>query len=280
MLAKDGMVFAADTQMTETSFLKLDAGKVSASIRPIDHPEARRMSGARLRSLAITGAGSAGYLQAARGEFSDLFARNEYDEMHKGLEDGLRWKIEDFHNRHVVPFSNYPSHERPDIWLVIGAQFGDHKQLWSTDRNVLIRESYYAAVGAGATYAKMILAKLYGEVDSVTAALLAAYVVFSVKECIDGCGKDTDIFITKNDLPSFMGRKELRAIEEIFRQYATVESELVLSVLDGSAPESENFKSKVLKQVRSDIAKYITKAEKVIRSGPKGGLKAPPPSQA
>lgn len=260
MLATDGIVFAADTQVTAPDFLKIDSGKVQITLCPVDDIMVRHAQGALYRSFGIAGSGNAAYLpdlyQKFGGVFSDLRGMNELQDPHARIQDALR----EFYDLHILPFSSYPSGERPDIWLVMGAQVGRLRKLWYTEKNLLIKGFQYVAVGAGATYARVLLQRLYSELDSTHAAILAAFIIFQVKENVDGCGHDTDIFVLRRDSPMMVERYAVRELEETFRKYLRIESAFLRSAITDS--KGATFKDASLRSIRSVFSEFAIELER------------------
>jgi hypothetical protein len=220
ILATDGVVIAADTQTGIPDYLKVGQGKVSITVSRADQAPMGH------RSFAISGAGSAGYLKALHERMSHRTSESDVNFLAFGsLEETVSDSLKKFYRHHVVPFSCYPPNERPDFWLIMGAQQGPFRFLWETEKNTLIQRRDFATVGAGAMYARILLSRIYShDMDYKTAALLAAYAVFHVKEHVDGCGHDTDIAILTEGLPQFLDRPRVRELEDVFREYEATET--------------------------------------------------------
>jgi hypothetical protein len=275
MLATDGIVLAADTQVGITDYLKTSQGKIAMIVIRNERPDMP------LRSFAVTGAGNASYLEALRHRMTDLFRDPGYSEAPGRLETDLEERLIEFYDAHVVPFDQYPANERPDFWLLMGAQFGEQKLLWTTEKNVLIPHSQSAAVGIGAMYAQILLSRFHAKADSRTTALLAAYVIFQVKESIDGCGRDTDIFVLRRGTPFFLDRQRVRALEELFREYSKVESRILIHALGGSPPPELGGRSvfESVERVREAITKLFGPAGQRYHQPTTADPSPQPPSQ-
>jgi hypothetical protein len=194
ILAHDSVVIAADTQITMPDYLKTGQGKI-AWLR-------KTAPSGQFGGLAITGAGSSAYLQHLQREFISTFSNNEDLPTVDDLRQDLRTLIHSFYLDHVVPFSQYGPAERPDVWLIMGYRDRHKVALWSTEKSILTEHNTYATAGIGAMYANILLNKLFRPMwplSARTAVLLAAYVIFHVKESIPDCGKDTDVVCIQSD---------------------------------------------------------------------------------
>lgn len=237
ILATDGIVLAADTQLGVTDFLKMQSGKIALSVsRALGDPGA-------MRSFGITGAGSADYLDALRPRMIKVAATGDEQPIEE-LEQILQADLMNFYSAHVVPFDRYSANERPDISLIMAAQHGPKKLLWATDKNLLIAHHQYAAVGIGTMYARILMNRLYVEASVEVAGLLAAYIIFQVKKHVDGCGEETDIFVLRDKgLPSFIDRDVIGRMEDIFKGYSKIEAGALLHVLGGAYPSFPSLES-------------------------------------
>ena len=248
VLAQDGIVVAADTQVGITDYLKMSFGKIAFG----------RRTGSVSSGFAVTGAGNSAYLEAVRQieveSFLDLDAAFDMED----LESRMGERIEDFYSRHVVPFSSYPSNERPDFSLLMAAVNGDARRLWYTEKNLLIPCSQYAAVGIGTMYAKILLHKLYSLTDIKAAILLAAYVIHHVKENIDGCGQETTIVYLHKDTTWYLELDLAAKLDEAFREQWLREAEAVQFLFSKQDGDLEAH-SQALKRTRENCQELLNK---------------------
>ncbi|HYL74956.1 MAG TPA: hypothetical protein VEU96_12170 [Bryobacteraceae bacterium] len=279
VLASEGIVFASDTQLTQESFLKSEEGKLSLSICPIHNREVREATFANVRSLGIAGSGNAQYVKELRRRFSERFSRLKSVEELVNPEQALQEVLSKMHEDHVIPFDRYPLNERPEVFMVMGTQIGEQKRLWSTEKNLLVEETHYAAVGVGAAYAKILLGRFYPlspAPNLITATLLAAYVIFNVKETIDGCGQGTDIFLTTKEFPSGLDRNQIRKLEEIFRKYERLEYDFLMATI-GNLEDGAVYNGEQLALVRSGLKAFLKKVKLPGHQPTKGDQSPPPP---
>jgi hypothetical protein len=111
ILAHDGVVLAADSQITQEAYLKTGRTKIIIGSN-FDHPEHG--------VIAISGSGSLGYIDAARAEIVNAFMKN-HDSSLAEFEEILKERVNDFYSRHVLPFASQDYRERPDFQLLIAA---------------------------------------------------------------------------------------------------------------------------------------------------------------
>jgi 20S proteasome alpha/beta subunit len=134
VLGSDSVVLAADTEIT-WSQMKSSERKVWG------------VSGSG--GLAITGAGDSDYLQAINQRLQDSFTANDTLSVDE-LENTFSEVMEDFYERHVVPFSPVP-----EIRIIIGIERKGQRRLWTSAGNALTRQNSYACVGSGREYAAL-----------------------------------------------------------------------------------------------------------------------------
>jgi hypothetical protein len=219
IIAHDCSVFGADSEISADTE-KLDQGKLHAVIRPSQFGPG---------SICITGAGDVPYLRVLQQEIGDLFTDKPTESMDE-LEEVIAGFLKSFYKDHVIALSPHPA-ERPDVQLIIAARQGLFSRMWITQRNRLVRVSDppFAATGYGANYAESLLRFSVIRQDEDTAMLIAAYVIFLVKDRVPSCGKDTHVICIGSDplkAKVFSGAKS-RKLEEIFRTYRDVEARVL-----------------------------------------------------
>lgn len=225
-----GSVVATDRQQTEGE-LKLNWGKMSAQWA------------LHRGSLVIAGAGNGPYLDAIGTRLGDWFRDDPdvpigLDE----LEQDLQKKHKDFYREYVLPFEAYPYNERPDYELLLVAspeKAGD--RIWTTHKLVIHRERDFAAVGCGRTVARALLDKFHIPGLPIDVAInLAAYVLWQVKQTVDGVGFETDMFEIRRGRPAaIIPRDEIAAMEAQFRSYQKVEVATLYYCLGGTISEAQ-----------------------------------------
>jgi hypothetical protein len=265
VLAGDGLIIAADTEETD-GFLKTNQQKISVSvnIHLIASVNAKKHTKGKVgvppvATCAIAGAGNAGYLDS----ITPLLAK-DFGDGKKSVEasQGDAGKtVRTFFREHVIPFAAYPLLERPDFAMLIGTtQTGGPNILLASEKTVLRQCAPYAAVGVGATFAMLLLKRLWPQawVDKKSATLIVAYIMFLVKESVENCGKFTDIVVlhdgTRHYLPWQVGRE----LETMFLRYWRLEADAMLSLF-GMSPrhqqQSVRHVTDIFKAFREEIEK-------------------------
>jgi hypothetical protein len=149
-----------------------------------------------------------------------------------GIQLAIESKLHDFYSKHVIPFASFPDSDRPqDFYLLIGTQCGHRTTLWATDTTTVRYCMPYGAVGAGGMYAKMLLNRLWSRMDVDLAQIVAAYVVYCVKETIEGCGKSTHVVRLKDGHAQYMQTTDVQRLEELFKHWEGIETRALHHVL-------------------------------------------------
>ncbi len=207
LLAKDGLVIAADTEETYGNFLKVDQGKVSAVLAAYQTPGQTRS-----RCCLITGAGSGHHIDAIGQQLMNCVADGE-DRSQGDIERDFGVILRNFYSEHIIPFAAYPEDQRPSLELLIGTQLP--RRLLVSQDNVLKDGSSYSAVGIGKLMAYPILGRFYRwPIDVRTAVLLASYVLFHVKDSVAGCGKSTDMWGFNGEYAFNLPRQATKELED------------------------------------------------------------------
>ncbi len=235
ILADDGVVIAADTQETYAGVFKVEQGKIVFSINDSEH-------GKFLGGVSVSGAGTAGHVDALSQEICLNFRthRTSMD----GFQDDLAERVKKFNEQHVVPFATWPEYDRPSVSLLVGAVIGDDRCLWTTDKTAM-RVCYpFGAVGIGAAHASLMLRRFWQGGDCDLAELVAAYVLYSVKQHVDGCGKQTQLMSVKSDRLYVWTDGQLERLEKQFARMFVAEERSVLYALGmGSVETVETLRS-------------------------------------
>lgn len=258
MIADNGIVVAADTQETTPQWMKTSQSKILvAHLGTQQGPK---------RLCLISGAGQAGYLDAAYLRMAETFLANRNLSLIE-TEKKLSESLEEFYKRHVIPFAQFSS--PPELALILAAQkqLGDmfEKKLWITDNNLIRQAMPFVTTGIGSTYARILLDRLWMRCDVDTAKIIAAYVIYQVKECIDGCGKWTQIISSRDGVPERGWSYDvIEDMERLFRKYLWAEGNAFhyLAAKPSDAKEGIKPFSSFLKKMRGDLRKIIDKAEK------------------
>ena len=266
ILASDGVVIAADTQESIQGYWKTNQGKVRwSAYQSVDHGSG---------SIVVTGAGTARHLDAIQDQLTAEFV----DAHQVDVEGWARKVIKDFHVEHVVPFTV----DTPQASLLMAASLKtkDHlwgPYLWATEKTAVVKYEHFAAVGIGSGHAVNLLNRLwrYDALDVRATAILAAYVIFHVKDYVDGCGNFTDVAVIKNDRVYTVRREQITELESLFRLLTGETEALLASYLFNAAPDGKIEKlSRSLRSARTKFLDILKKA-----SGPYNALVLQPTRQ-
>jgi hypothetical protein len=193
ILAEDGIVVAADTEesagtlKSETTKILYVLGEIPAGDPGASNP-APPSSGVCL----ISGAGDSGYVSTLMLELADVFL-DDKTRVQKPLQQAFEDQIKSFHSDHIIPFAAYPYDDRPSVEMLIAYNRSHQRGLLTSEKSAVCRKMPYAAVGCGSIFADILLGRLWRMADVKATQILAAYIVFMVKECVAGCGKLTQI---------------------------------------------------------------------------------------
>jgi hypothetical protein len=102
--------------------------------------------------------------------------------------------LKDVFEQHIFP-TNLPAGERPDFGLLVGVSHGSESKLFKTQQAAPVEVMDFAASGIGASYAYILLQRLWGSLTLQSAVLLALYVVQQTKKHVSKVGGGTDIAI-------------------------------------------------------------------------------------
>ncbi len=229
LLARDGFVIAADTQVGIPGYLNMSFGKVAYGTK---------RAGGDVSSLVVTGAGNVKYLEALRAAEIEAFLDRDEHPSAGAVEAHLASRIECFEREHVAPYAHLPN--CPDVSLLMGYESNGQRRIWVTERNLLIPCLQYGAVGAGEMFAKIVLDQYWFEGDVTSVSVLAAYVLFLVKRHVDGCGHETDLVRVSKSGAMHSDRKVIRNLEEVFREFSDFQAHALRYTLPLGDASGEN----------------------------------------
>jgi len=244
--ASDGIVIAADTQVSTGDYMKGMKGKIACFYA---------QDGDWTESCIISGAGDSGYVEALTHKLGETFQtldpKAQVNHVARGgpsLQSAFRDCIKNFYKEHIIPFAAYPERKRPDVEMLIACQRKTIKGMFASEKTVLNYVSPYRAVGMGSTFAELFLGKLWCGMCVEQAEILAAYVVYLTKESVENCGKFTTIATMRNSkieetpsggrlLPTgaadFVDDGKIDAWEQSFRgKWGKAEREKIFSMID------------------------------------------------
>ena len=143
--------------------------------------------------------------------------------------------------------------------------------IWRTHKTVTHGAQPYAAIGIGEFHAKNLLDKFYKYTSVESAIFLAAFVIYQVKESVEGCGKRTSIWASRKGDDFHVSTSSTSDLERIFMQYPSAESDLFDYVFGGSATQDiwKGFGEKI-EALRSGIPEIRSKIDALPRRRRRG----------
>ena len=249
VLAKDGVVLAADTELT-WGYLKTSGEKIWTTE-------------AKGGALAITGAGLGGYLEAVSQRLID-----DFRSLHKPMA-GERVKrrfekiLAAFHQAYVLPHG-----EAASIWLLIALQHGSETNLWATQHGVIWRRARYATVGLGCEYADALLGQLL-RTQSIPevplAERIAAYAVFDTKNNVQNCGKKTSLVALQGGRVIETNASKMMLLDSYFNRCTDVQTlgDLLCAGLPIHRPKESVWKSRAV--LRRSAARHVNGGKSDLR---------------
>ncbi len=246
ILTSQGVVIAADRQMTVAGYMKLDEGKVSGGGRFIDT--------CGPISFAIGGAGDSTAMTHLRQGFTSFIqGATRIDDLSDIHRDIARQAAE-FHKEHVIGTESLAAQ------MLVGATTRHQKKLWVTDRGVTNEENSFAAIGAGEMYARTILGRLYAPMNTIGAILLSAYVIHEVNKTIDTCGNGADIFVAGFEGPVFVSENVLAQLVDVFERFSRLSRNILHDVFNDSVwwdSQAKRNHSSEIRKLRSEVRKIV-----------------------
>ncbi|MFZ1008303.1 MAG: hypothetical protein WAN65_15790 [Candidatus Sulfotelmatobacter sp.] len=234
LIAQDGVVIAADRQETE--------GDQKKDQRKID-----TLWAGGIGSLVIAGAGNGPYIDSMTTRLQYAFGSKVWQwSDHEEMTEKFRASHAAFYSENVLPFAEYQPYERPDYELLFGCSIvAKHHFLWYSHKLTLNRVQGFRAVGVGASTAESLLKKFYVQRLPLKVAIsLAAYVVYQVKNSVEGCGFATDILFTQPHTPPCrVSEHTLKEMEDGFAKFRFIERDDLYKMIGGGVvPQNRNAK--------------------------------------
>lgn len=243
ILASDGVVVSADTELTWGQDRKSEGAKIAVWKRD---------------GLAIAGAGNGEYIDAISERFYVAASRHGEDFIR--IRRDMQAALVRFHYDHILPWSD------PDLHcsFIIGLQRGKQAALWVTYRTTM-RRAVCASIGIGASEADSLFVELFGAqknpaIDVATAQVIAAYITSITKDRIPGCGKNTDIAVLTNGEAEQLSRSDMLWLESEIENVREVQIRAAQYALGYILTNNE-------KQAALDLASFAKDARKRIKDG-------------
>jgi 20S proteasome alpha/beta subunit len=240
ILASDGVVIAADTQ-ENIGALKVTTRKIFTRRDPI-----------RGRAFAASGAGNSGYIDAINQRLARHFERANTPEL---AESDMSAALLAFYRDHLFPMNVVPARERPAVELISGMTWkGRAPILFASEDSTLHQAKDYAAVGAGSDFAMMLLDRIVSrkvDLSLELAGLLAAYVVFNVKEYMPDCGKGTHVTLLRDGDGKYCSEEAIQTMEQAFRLYLQFDGTAVNYLLGRPLKNEESERDRLVTRLET-----------------------------
>lgn len=249
MLARDGIVLAADTQESDGYFkefsLKIHYAMTHTSI----------CSNVK-SALVVTGAGPGVHLDAVSDELIKTFHSSQDTDIDT-FESRLKISVAEFYKAHVMALA--PDIDR-DFRLIVGVQIEGQFALWTSETTVVKKIIGLEAVGTGAPFAKMALETRYViEPDVAMVALLSILAINRAKEYDQFSGKSTSVVCLKDNLAYHVPWYLIAEAEKLFARYSGIEGSAFRFALGHNflKTDDEHLEKMALwlKQLREDFMK-------------------------
>jgi 20S proteasome alpha/beta subunit len=238
----DGLVLCADTQEVIYSYAKVNTQKMTQ----IKTPE---------YNVAFTGSGDTGLLEMTiQAMVKALMLTDPEPHSIVEVEETLRGVLIEIFNRHVAPYYQFPSDERPNADLLIGVQYSGMTLLYRAYGTSFFQVHEPQCVGSGVVLGKSLIGQLFDSSMSIAQGwLVALYVLNQAKTWVDGCGGNTDILLlsNKDKKVTRIPTTEVEDLESHFKQFDSFIRPLFLTVADRAVPH-ERFEQ-LVKQFRVDM---------------------------
>jgi hypothetical protein len=185
MLAEDGIVIATDAEESDTYFTR--------SQQKILTWHTMSSGGAHTpAACAIAGAGDAGFIDAFSHE---LLKRIRGEMTMPEFETYAEETVKNFYGNHVRPLLKVDPNV--DFRVLIGAYFRFSTCLLMSYKSTIRRVFPTAAIGIGGSFAMRVMDEhMFRDIRHTE--ITAASVIAVTKDCIEGCGKYTDIVSIHN----------------------------------------------------------------------------------
>jgi 20S proteasome alpha/beta subunit len=238
----DGLVLCADTQEVIYNYAKVNTQKMTQ----IKTPE---------YNVAFTGSGDTGLLETTiQSMVKALMLSDPKPHSIVEIEEVLREVLIETFNRHVAPYYQFPSDERPSADLLIGVQYAGITLLYRAYGTSFFQVHEPQCVGSGVVLGKSLIGQLFDSSMNIAQGwLVALYVLNQAKTWVDGCGGNTDILLLshKDKKVTRIPTTEVEDLESHFKQFDAFIRPLFITVADRNVPHEKY--EQLIKQFRLDM---------------------------
>lgn len=239
----EGIVIGADSQETISGFIKLEQRKVHVALM---HQN---------RALAIAGAGTSDYIEAAVEKIMGNFPHTDIlSEAQEVLEEILIG----FFDKHLARWSSFGEHDRPSVELLIGLSLKHQCGLFHYTGTVL-NAVEKKAIGAGILLANELIRENYRDHhECKKLAKTAAYILWKVKKNVDTCGGFTDLVLMKEN--GMVASIDSSTTEKLEKEFVRMEEESASRLL--MEIQSQNLPDFMWHNREGVLAMHDSKKEK------------------
>ena len=239
MLTAGGVVIAADTPTTVPGYLHIAQGTPHTG---------GPSQGSTTAAYLFSAPGNAGYGEALMKRLARGLVENDTLTDRDALAPWLAQTAAQFHADYVGAVSDSVE---PHAHLIVATQGEGVTGLWSAENGAVTRHGQFAAIGTGRLQAQGLLANLWHPYHDVRrAAMLAAYVIFHVKDEVGGCGTGTHVMYLQDNTLHALSAAEVDDVETLFRLYTTDVEPTVVHYLLGASPPTGQLISRGLRSLR------------------------------
>jgi 20S proteasome alpha/beta subunit len=232
----DGVVLCADSQEVIPDFTKNETEKI------------RTFKDMGL-SIAISGAGHSEIIEAGaqliEGALVDEYSK---DEPYDRCQDLIRSAVQRLFEQSIRPYADFPSSERPfaDFLIAVGVSNKFHQYdslIKVSGTTVRTINPGGECIGSGLMIAKGLIERLYSpfmKLDELI--LIACYILYHTKRWTDGCGGNTDVWVSSakhNFCGGVLPTQEIRALEDLFESFDERVASLLVKFVDKNTSETE-----------------------------------------
>lgn len=214
LLASDGVVIAADTEISTSGEVKGKDTKLVAATQQIYGSQTHA-------AIGVAGAGSWGYFQGARLKVLEIILNalgTDPGITDARMDSHLSQYMQDFYVKHVQPFQKQKN--PPDLQILAGVWNRGRPTLWSSEKNMPYQSLDFDAIGIGGTFARTVLNGYYRRMPVDSAALLAIYVMMLVKENVASCGQESQLIVFREGVDKYYVPGELlKECERVFEDH-------------------------------------------------------------
>lgn len=220
MLVGDGLVMASDTQEI--------GGPFKSDVHKTDLLDVWPKGRDRANTYAIAGAGHSGFVEKITRKLRAALNDKSLDR--EGVTEAIERGLAGFYHKHIYP---NPDQNRVAVQFLIGLSHSGSLDLLVTEETSVGPAGKYGAVGVGAMVPRSFLDGLYEPEAPLDSSIInAAYIIWKVKQSVDGCGHFTDITVLRPEVSFSISRVSVQHWEIVFAKCDLVSAAVLKSAFD------------------------------------------------